>query len=123
MYDSVGVVNTDFRENSTEISGGEDLGVKGGVVWRSSRPLTPESSPSQLAWVESQVLSEIQPIVENPSCFLHPRPKPVTLNRSFFDGNPTGSINHVFGPVPLHDFLFKLPQKSREAGRPIRRSA
>jgi rRNA processing protein Gar1 len=35
-------------------------------------------------------------------------PKPALCVESFFDGNPIGSISHVFGPVQRHDFLFKL---------------
>jgi hypothetical protein len=38
---------------------------------------------------------------------------------AMLDGHHSGSTNHVFGPVKLHDYLFKLPRLAREAGRPI----
>jgi hypothetical protein len=113
-----------FLKNGAGISAGEQAGVKGAVLWRSSRPLTAACSPPQLAWERrSEFFSELRSIVEKPVLLLRPRPKPVTLNQSFFDGNRFGSINHVFGPVLLHDCLFKLPKLARETGRPIRVSA
>jgi hypothetical protein len=42
-----------------------------------------------------------------------------TLHSITLDGNRVGSTNHVFGPVKLHDYLFKLSRLAREAGCPI----
>jgi hypothetical protein len=49
-------------------------------------------------------------------------PEPVFVSQSFAMAT-LGSINHVFGLVVHHDYLYKLFPLPEEAGRPIRTSA
>src|SRR5260370_41921092 len=49
---------------------------------------------------------------------LHAKRPKLARWRITFDGHHSGSTNHVFGPVKLHDYLFKLSRLAGEAGRP-----
>ena len=96
-------------------------GVKGAVLWRSSRPLRPDwTRPQPRARKESQSsFLRFLPIwgpfmLFGRSCFSAVRAFTKT-NQARLSKNHLsmdyhiGSINHVFGPVLLHDFLFELP--------------
>src|SRR6185437_16833119 len=88
-------------------------GVKGAVFWRSSRPLTPSRPLRESTWERSSdVFSELRSLFGKRLALLNDPSSHVDSITS--DDNRSGSTNHVFGPVKLHDFLFKL---SRLGGR------
>ncbi len=112
VYDSVSSCQLKTRRAS---GGGRD-GVKGAVLWRSSRPLTPSRPlpPSSSVRI-ADVLSEIRTMVGKPSCIAK-RPRARTLILNPLRWQPSGSTNHVFGLVQHHDFLFKLSPRGKRRG-------
>src|ERR1035441_6898450 len=59
-----------FREKSAKNLIGVEDGVKGAVLWGSSPPMTPVSTPSQLTRERrAEFFSELRSIFERPSCF------------------------------------------------------
>src|ERR1035438_6361622 len=59
-----------FREKGAKNLIGVEGRGQGAVLWRSSRPLTPVSTPSQLTRERrAEFFSELRSIFERPSCF------------------------------------------------------
>ncbi len=126
MYDSVGLVKAFFaalgRKKCVEKRRRGEDGVKGAFFAFISTLDTVLPTSTIGLGLNLRFFLRFNPSLKKRPAFAKP-PKLTLCVESFFDGSPIGSISHVFGPVPHHDYLFKLSPASREAGRPINLSA
>ncbi len=123
MYDKVGLCQGKFllqgRKGTSAWWGwGQGRRTLAFILTLDAGPTTPILALG----TKLRFFSELRSIEENPSFCIDDQKCP-PVERNHLRRQPSGSINHVFGPALHHDCLFKLPPPGRKTGCPIPLSA